>query len=149
MTTIAYRAGIMAGDGRETIQNDEHSSWYVLQDKCHKVIKLKDGRLFGGAHGSESIVRLENALKQGLPPPKLEDIAGLLVDTKGAMWLYEGNMWQRVKGPYYAVGSGSILAFAAMDAGATAIEAVTIAARRDPFSGGKVTAVRLKRARVQ
>lgn len=145
MTTIAYRAGIMAGDGRETIQNDEHSSWYTLQNACRKVIKLKDGSIFGGAHGSESIARLEDALRKGLHPPKLEDIAGLLVDPKGRMWLYEGNVWQRVKGRYYAVGSGSIIAFAAMDAGATAIEAVTIAARRDPFSGGKVTAVRLKR----
>ena len=41
MTTIAYRAGIMAGNGRETIQNDEHSSWYMLQNNCRKVIKLK------------------------------------------------------------------------------------------------------------
>jgi hypothetical protein len=147
MTTIAYRDGIMAGDGRETIQNDDHSSWYTLQDRCRKVIKLKDGRLFGGAHGSESIVRLEDALRKGLHPPKLEDIAGLLVDTKGHMWLFEGNIWQRVKGRYYSVGSGSIIAFAAMDAGATAIEAVTIAARRDPFSGGKVTAVRLSKRR--
>ena len=145
MTTIAYRAGIMAADSRETIQNDEHSSWYVLQDKCKKVIKLKDGSIFGGAHGSESIARLEDALRKGLHPPKLEDIAGLLVNPQGRMWLYEGNVWQRVHGRYYSVGSGSIIAFAAMDAGATAIEAATIAARRDPFSGGKVTAVRLRR----
>jgi hypothetical protein len=145
VTTIAFRNGILAGDGRETIQNDEHSSYYILQDKCRKVLKLRDGRLFGGAHGSESIVRLEEALKKGLPAPKLEDIAGLLIDTKGRIFLYEGNIWQRVKAPYYAVGSGSILAFGAMDAGATAIEAVRIAVRRDPYSGGKVTHVRLRR----
>jgi hypothetical protein len=145
MTTIAYRAGVLAGDGRETMQNDEHTSWYKLTDKCVKVFKLKDGRLFGGAHGSEDIVRLHQALIKNQPPPKLEDIAGLLVDLRGRVWLYEGNIWQPVKQKYYAIGSGGEFALAAMDAGAGAVEAVRIAIGRDLWSGGKVTYVRLRR----
>jgi hypothetical protein len=145
MTTIAYRDGVMAGDGRETMQNDEHTSWYRLTDKCVKVYKLKDGSLFGGAHGSEDITRLHLALLKTLPPPKLEDIAGLRVDPKGHIWLYEGNIWQRVHAPYYAIGSGAEFALAAMDAGVSAVRAVKIAIGRDLWSGGKVTAVRLKR----
>lgn len=144
MTTIVYRDGVMAGDGRETIQNDEHSSYYILRDNCIKVWRLPDGRLFGAAHGSECIERLRDALMKGLPPPKLEDIAGMVVDRRHRIWLYEGNIWQPVpKMKYYAVGSGSILAFSALDAGASAIEATKIAAKRDPFSGGKIHWVKL------
>jgi hypothetical protein len=145
MTTIVYRAGVLAGEGRETIQNDEHSSYYILRDDCIKVWRLKDGSLFGAAHGSEDIERLRLALVNKVTPPKLEDVCGLRVDPKGRMWVYEGNIWQRQYGKYYAVGSGSILAFAALDAGADAIMACKIAAKRDPYSGGKVTAVRLSK----
>lgn len=145
MTTIVYRDGVMAGDGRETNQNDEHSSWYVVRDDCVKVFKLKDGRLFGYAHGSEDCERLHQSLVKNQPPPKLEDIAGLLVDKKRRIWIYEGNIWQRVKMPFYAIGSGSIIAMGALDAGATAVEAVKIAINRDLWTGGKVTAVKLTR----
>lgn len=143
MTTIVYRDGVMAGDGRETMQNDEDSSWFKLRDDCVKVFKLKSGHLFGAAHGSEDIDRLHAALVKNLPPPKLEDVAGLMVDKQRKILLYEGNIWQHIKMPYYAVGSGSIIAFAAMDMGATAIEAVKVAIKRDIWSGGKITSVRM------
>jgi hypothetical protein len=143
MTTIAYRDGVLAGDGRETNQNDEHSSWYMVRDDCVKVFKLKDGSLFGGAHGSEDIERLYISLMKGQPPPKLEDIAGLRIDTKRRIWVYEGNIWQRVKLPFYAVGSGAEFALSAMDAGAGAVKAVKVGINRDLWSGGKITAVRL------
>ena len=144
MTTIAYRDGIMAGDGRETCIGDDESA-VVLTDKCIKVFKLRDGRLFGGSRGSEDLTRLHQALVKNTPLPKLEDVNGLLVDRKGRIWLYEGHIWQRIQARYYAVGSGSVFALGAMDAGATAIEAVRIGVRRDPYSGGRVTHVRLPR----
>lgn len=133
----------MAGDGRETAGIGTDSSAYVVRDDCPKVFKLTDGRLYGGAHASESIIRLQNALEAGEQPPQLSDIAGLMIDTRGRMWLYEGNIWQRLNGKYYAIGSGAFAALCAMDAGATAIEAVRIGIRRDVFSGGKLTSVRL------
>ncbi len=143
MTTIAYRDGIMAGDGRETMCKTDESHM-VMTDDCVKVFRLKDGRLFGGSQGSEDIYRLHAALQAGTPPPKLDCINALLVDTKRKMWMYEGHMWQPVPGRYYAVGSGAVFAMAAMDAGATAVEAVRIGIKRDPFSGGRITKVRLR-----
>jgi 20S proteasome alpha/beta subunit len=143
MTTIVYRDGVMAGDGRETIQNDEYSSYYILRDDCEKVWKLKDGSLFGAAHGSEDIERLRRALVKGRKPPKCEDVVGMRVDKKGRIWIYEGRIWQRIDQTYYAVGSGSIMAFPLLDAGVDAIKACTVAASRDPFSGGKVHWVEL------
>ena len=144
MTTIAYRNGVLAGDGRETSIGDDESA-VVLTDNCIKVFKLKDGRLFGGSRGSEDITRLHQALIKNAPLPKLEDVNGLLIDRKGRIWLYEGTIWQPIKSKYYAVGSGSVFALGALDQGATAIEAVRIGARRDPYSGGKISYVRLSR----
>lgn len=145
MTTIAYRDGVLAGDGRETCQNDEHSSWYKITDSCVKVFKLKDGRLFGAAHGSEDCERLHRSLVDKTPPPKLEDVEGIMIDLRGRIWRYEGNIWVHVKTKYYSTGSGSIHAMTAMDCGATAIEAVKAGIKRDLWSGGKVTAVRLRK----
>ncbi len=144
MTTIAYRDGIIAGDGRET-DVDNKDCTFVLRDNLVKVHRLKDGRLFGSAGGSEEGIRLLIALQNNQPMPKLEEIAGLLIDTKGKIWVYEGHLWQPAYEKYYAVGTGACMAFAAMDAGASAVKAVTIAKNRDPFSGGKVTSLKLRR----
>ncbi len=145
MTTVAYRDGVLAGDGRETTQNDEDSSWYKLRDDCVKVHRLKDGRLFGAAHGSEDIERLHTALIKNLPPPKLECVCGLLIDLRRRIWLYEGNIWQHIKLPYYAIGSGAIHAFTALDMGASARVSVRAAIKRDLWSGGKISCVRLRK----
>ncbi len=134
----------MAGDGRETACADGEST-VVLRDNDVKVWRLPDGRLFGAACSSEDIERLRLALVNKQPPPKLEEINGLLVDLKGHMWLYEGNIWQRIWGKYFAIGSGSVFALGAMDAGASAVEAVRIGKKRDPYSGGKITSLKLKR----
>jgi hypothetical protein len=133
---------VLAGDGRETAIAEDESPM-VLNDRCRKVFKLPDGQLFGASKGSEDGTRLYEALTKKLPPPKLECVNALRIDLKGRIWLYEGNIWQRITIPYYAIGSGSIFAMAAMDAGASAIEAAKIGAKRDVYSGGKVTFVRL------
>lgn len=144
MTTIAYRAGVMVGDGRETVIGDGESP-VILRDNTVKVVKLPDGSLFGGAHSSEDISRLQKALTSNEPLPELDDIAGLRIDPKGRMWLYEGRVWQPLRGlEYFAIGSGSVFALAAMDAGVSALDAVKIAVKRDPYSGGKVTIVKLE-----
>ena len=92
MTTICYRDGVLAGDGRETIIEDRESS-YVDNDKCTKIFKLKDGRLFGASKTSEACIRLHESLVKGHSPPKLEDINGLLIDLRGRIWFFEGNLW--------------------------------------------------------
>lgn len=146
MTTIVYRDGVMAGDGTETsIAEDE--SPMILTRNCRKVFKLPDGQLFGASRGSEDITRLHQALIKGLPAPKLEDVNALRVDLKGHIWLYEGNIWQRVgaREGYYAVGCGALFAFPLLKAGLGAIEACKIAKECDPYSGGKLTYVKLSK----
>jgi hypothetical protein len=151
MTTIAYRAGIIAGDGRESYIED-HESAMVARDDCVKVHRLPDGRLFGAARTSEEINILHEALIRSCkwwhfwtkwPEPKLDDINAMVVDKDGHIHSYEGGRWESVDAPYFAVGSGARFALPAMDAGATAEDAVRIGMRRDPFSGGRLTTLRL------
>lgn len=144
MTTIVYRDGVMAGDGTETNYR-EGETCAILTRNCIKVWRLPNGELFGASSGSEDIERLRIALVKGLPAPKLDDVNGLRVDLKGRIWLYEGNIWQRVgaREGYYSVGSGSVFAFALLKAGHGAVETCKIAKELDPYSGGKVTVVKL------
>jgi len=62
----------------------------------------------------------------------------------GSLWEFEGEVWVKQDPGYYASGSGSPYAFAAMDAGASARDAVRIAIKRDANSGGRVQSLRLK-----
>ena len=145
MTTIVYRDGVMAGDGTETSIGEDESPM-ILTRTCVKVWKLPSGELFGASRGSEDCERLRHALIKGLPAPKLDDVNALRVDLQGRIWLYEGNIWQRVgqRDGFYAVGCGALFAFPLLKAGLGAIEACKIAKECDPFSGGKLTSVRLK-----
>lgn len=145
MTTIAYRDGILAGDGRETDVSDYTDGAMVVRDNLKKVHRLKDGRLFAAAGSSEAGTRLLIATQNGQSLPKLEDMTAIMIDRDGRIWLFEGNMWVQHRAPYYAIGSGNVCAMCAMDAGADAITAAKIGARRDPFSGGKVSWVKLVR----
>jgi hypothetical protein len=76
--------------------------------------------------------------------PKLECISALHLRVDGSLWEYEGEAWVKQDPGYYATGSGSPYAFAAMDAGASAKDAVRIAIKRDANSGGRVQSLRLK-----
>lgn len=151
MTTITYRAGVMCGDGRETVCGDDNESAYIVRDDCVKVWKLPDGSLLGASRASEDIERLRRSLFKGKKTPKLGDINALLADPKGRIWIFEGSIWQEVDAEYYAVGSGAAFALSAMDAGADARLACMIGAKRDPFSGGVIHEIQLdtNRRRVQ
>lgn len=144
MTTIAYRAGVLVGDGQVT-SCQENESYITLTSNDVKIWRLPDGRLFGGAHASEDIERLKQAMFKNQAPPKLEDIDAILIDRKGRIWEYEGNIWVRVTAKFHAIGSGHRFAIPAMMAGASALQAVKIAISCDPFSGGKITTLRVRK----
>ena len=69
MTTICYRDGVLAGDGRETIIEDRESSM-VDNDNASKF-SLEDGRLFGASKTSESCFRLHESLVKGFRPTQV------------------------------------------------------------------------------
>lgn len=147
MTTIAARAGVMAADTLEIDNNEELDAAFKISARSKKIFRLPDGRLFGGAGSSEDILRLYDALRKKQPAPKLEHVSGLLMNLNGKLELYEGNIWQKVHEPYYAIGTGAGFAFAAMHAKADAVLAAKIGAMMDPFSGGRVLSLCVRKRR--
>lgn len=142
MTTIAWRDGVLAGDGRITIEND------IVTDTQRKVSVI-GGYLFGWCGTVEQAEIMRRHLvkdKKGLP--KLEGITCILVEPNGTPHIYEGNIWNKIsRKQYHAIGSGAVCALSAMDAGASAKEAVKIAIKRNVSTGGRVTSVSLKKGK--
>lgn len=140
MTTVAYRDGVLAGDGRVATESGS-----IHSDNQRKVHKLRDGRLFGYAGDTDDAERLRLSLLSDEPPPELRNIQALLVQPDGSIDYYQGTVWQRLTSdPYYAIGTGGTAALVAMDCDKSAKQAVACAIRRDNNSGGKIKTVRLK-----
>ena len=145
MTTVVYVNGVMAADGRET-QCAPDESEMIVRDDCVKVWKLEDGSLLGAAKASEDIERLRRALAKGKKPPKGLECYAIWVSPRGRIRLFEGAIWQDIRTPYYAVGSGAVFAFPLLKYGITdAVRIVEVVSREcDPFSGGQIHSVKLK-----
>jgi ATP-dependent protease HslVU (ClpYQ) peptidase subunit len=138
VTTIAYRDGVLAGDGRTTVGDT------VVSAIKKKVFRLRDGCLFGYSGSQEDGERLRHAIKTGAASPALENIQALLILVSGKIMLYEGMMWVHLSDPYTAIGTGTPYALTAMDCGLDAPSAVRMALKRDTASGGKVFTVELR-----
>ena len=149
MTVIAYRSGIMCCD----------SCWASNGTQTVSMIKIKrltSGALLGSA-GENDSREMEKLLDKIKHPDKLPsrqelialklDYAGLIAFPRGGVWMiatgktdaagyadYDDDdmgVWPAATiGGYAACGSGQDMALSAMDAGATAREAVEIAIKR-------------------
>lgn len=162
MTTIAFRAGIMACDSCWTYYGTQVAS-------AIKIKRLSSGALLGQA-GDNDCRGIELLLDRIKDPRKLptraeltatrESFHGLLALPRGGVFCVatakvdesgfpvDGDedigVWlATTMGGYAAVGSGADYALAAMDAGASAREAVSIACRRDVFSRPPVHVLKL------
>lgn len=157
MTTIAYRAGVIAADSRETISGEQGGDRFF---HCEKLFRKNFTR---GRKKHEAIIATAGETSPGMvfvdwygsgkPAPDLfiegeADFTCLVLTTEG---LREYDKYCRgievVHPEFYAVGSGSMAAMAAMYAGASARRAVEIACLVSPGSGPPVVTMRLKRAK--
>ena len=150
MTIIVWRAGVMACD----------SCWASNGTQTVSMIKIKrlsSGALLGSA-GENDSREMERVLDKIRHPDKLPtrselialklDFAGLIAFPRGGVWMVQTGktdesgyavdddddmgVWPAATmGGYAACGSGQDLALAAMDAGATARQAVEIACKRN------------------
>lgn len=135
MTTIAYRDGILAADGRTTMGET------IFTDHTKKIIRLSDGALFALCGEVAYVQPMLDALEDDdvdLPEAKGEFTA-VVVEKDGKLRVYEGmGGWINVDAPYAAFGSGDEYALGAMDMGASAEEAVRISCGRDLGTGGDI-----------
>lgn len=156
MTTIAVKDGIMVGDGRCSLGST------VIKDDMVKVFWINN-HLMGGAGRARSISTFAQWLQKhtdytiinqevgdlvDLIPPVLQDdeeFTALVLTPDKQVLMYDGNVALNLGQDVPAsIGSGSVFALAAMDAGASAEEAVKIAMKRDVYSGGEITVVQLE-----
>lgn len=140
MTTIATDGKSMAGDG-QTSTNGTISSTRTV-----KVSRMGGGGLYASCGSSGWGDKLLSWFDGGQvgDPPKGDD-------NDGFMFLKpDGSLWQggcdglavELDLPF-AMGSGMDFAIGAMEAGKSPEEAVEIAAKRDPNTGGQITVLHL------
>jgi hypothetical protein len=140
MTTVAYRAGVLAADTRGTING------WITPAADRKVFKLADGRLLGFTGSFERAYPFKEWLEGGGKgdKPDLSDSRAIVIQKRGPRLIYEGAGWYEEESPFGAWGSGMPAALAALHMGASAIEAVKIAMLVDNNSGGRVISVSLR-----
>jgi hypothetical protein len=133
MTTIAW-------DGT-TLAADKQSSWGGTPVPTTKVFKLQapDGSyiLYGGAGHSMQLGAFHRWLRgETTDKPTLLDVAFLMIDSQRRVWMTDQTLnWATLNKARWALGSGADYALGAMEAGATASEAIEIASRLDASTG--------------
>ena len=141
MTTVAYRAGVLASDGQSV-----GDAGTIFSKTAEKIRRMADGRLVGVvgelAHGNAVVAWLEKGA-QG-PQPDSKESRVIVVEKLDRLTLYEGTGFIKVKTRFEAWGSGASAALAAMHMGADAIKAVVIACKVDCYSGGRVRALSIR-----
>lgn len=140
MTTIAWRGHYLAGDRLRTAEETAM--------RAKKVFRVRDRvgvELIGGAGDSWDCVAYANWRMGGrrAARPCMRDFIAILVRRRGAVLIDDRFMEHPISTPFFAIGSGADYAIGAMAAGLSAREAVLVAARFDPKTGGGVDVVRL------
>jgi hypothetical protein len=144
VTTIAYRDGVLASDGRTS------DGSYYLPSAKRKAFKSDSGWLYGACGKVSAIVVFQDWAASLAPAPRKKpvppkgDYDAILVSPRGVVFYVEdGSMWE-AESEFAATGSGFGPALGAMHVGASAVEAVEAACKVDPGSGNGVFFVTLK-----
>lgn len=140
MTTIVYRDGVLAGDRLLSVGTVRDS--YLR--KVHK--RRRDGALVGGAGTSSQLQTAFNWFLSGEegPRPSLGPCELIIVRPDGVVEYHDRHGSHRMDGWFFAIGSGAEVAYGAMEMGATARQAVEIAARRDANTSPEMNWVKLR-----
>lgn len=142
MTTVAYKDGILACDSCWTTNN-------MVDTLSKKITRLKYGVLLGhsGDNDGRAFVKLLNNVKKFEDLPDFATLDAIKIDFLGLLIFPDKRIakvstaavrssdddigvWE-IEGTFTAVGTGAELAIGAMEAGATARQAVLIACKRD------------------
>ena len=158
MTTIAYKDGVLAADGQITtgtlIHALDYQKIHIVEKGTHfyrgqpqNTRKLLVGSVGDSCWGLRFRIWVEDGGAMGGTIPKPEDDKGWLGFTIAPDGnLQEYTHWGMIeyKTPNeMAWGSGREIAAGALIAGASAEEAVRIAAQKDTLTGGEITVLRL------
>ncbi len=152
MTVIAYKDGVMACD----------SCWSdngLVANSANKIVRLSSGGLLGEAGDSDTrdIIALLDKVKKAAQLPPREAISKLGIDYAALLVLPDASLWHvyadiekkdyglfPVRLPFAAVGCGKQLAIGAMAAGASAVQAASIACQWDTMCRPPIHQARLR-----
>lgn len=138
MTTVAYKDGVMAADSQATC--DFHT-------RVRKIRRMQDGTLIGGCGSTKACHAVLEWLAAGQEgkPPKMAGAWFIVVPPNGKVY-YAEEQWPPfpVNSSFGAIGSGASVAVGAMEAGASALQAVKIAAKHDGYTSAPFHTIKLK-----
>lgn len=143
MTTIAYKDGVIAYDGRV------RSCDTVVDDSFDKHLEKDGVHFFISGVNSDFDKFIKMYLSGELKSDHHMEIHAVILD-KGRLYTaaYDDGttLWvcPERAGNHFSVGSGSHHAITAMDCGLSAKEAVKMAAKRDSATGGKIRTFKVK-----
>lgn len=143
MTTIAYKAGVMAADSRA------YAGFNSPLGAKRKIRRLPDGTLIGCSTNQVGVGEaVMDWYAAGADPEKAPSLSEtkftfLAVRPNGqAFYAYDGfTLSGPISGSCFAIGSGEGIAHGAMRAGATAKRAVEIACDCDVWTGRPVVTI--------
>jgi 20S proteasome alpha/beta subunit len=139
MTTIAVSRSEMACDSRSSYDNGE---WYLCDDK---IIRLADELIGCSGEVADIFKFLAWYRSTGeLERPELKDMEAVVLNADGLFHYSSSTYGSRICQPFFAIGSGSMAANAAMLCGKTPAKAVEIACALDKNSGGPVRNYKLR-----
>jgi ATP-dependent protease HslVU (ClpYQ) peptidase subunit len=142
VTTIAYKAGVLAGDSQATDNQLWQSQKIFKVDTSAGVLLVG---IAGEIHSALVFIEWLKNDKSRKPDLSNEDFDAIVIATTGRVTIWNQSLvaWRPV-GKFFALGSGAPAAMAAMHAGKGALEAVKIACKVDPYTRGPVRSLRLK-----
>lgn len=140
MTTIAYRSGTLAAD---TL-----IAYHAITNGSREKIERCGDYLVAMAGATWIRTILEDWVRAGCDPNEVPEqlldneskFAALIVDSDGLAHEFDSGYLVPVHADYTAIGSGALLAMGAMAHGASAEQAVMVAAKHDKATGGPVSA---------
>lgn len=141
MTTIVFRHGVLASDSQTTSSN-------LRMHGVTKCIKT-DTYLAGGCGHLETLAAwldwVEGGMQEDKKPEGNDKSTLFLIDKRGFILEYDEKMYPMKVGkhPFFAWGSGRDFALGALECGATAVEAVRVAAKYDIYTGGRIKTLQL------
>lgn len=140
MTSIAWDGKELAADGLACRGET------IVHTNVNKILKLKNGGYVAWAGSVTSGLAFKKWLDaEADAPDGIGDYIVLYIDPKGKPWFYDNTTKVVMSAPKRgAFGSGMDAAMAVLEHKGTALEAITIACKIDPFSGGKIRSVRYK-----
>lgn len=141
MTTIAYRDGVMAADTLVTA-GEPHWRWATID----KLFRAQDGTIGGVSGTLPGVALFRDWFETGAfhPPPTDGDCYGIVVRPNGSVEVWPGiPALLPMTAEFIAIGSGERFALGALEAGASAENAVRIAMKYDSGTGGEIKTLTL------